>query len=112
MSALLPKADIRQRIEYVCFVPITDILAVVWHDELFANLKAFSWVVVFLWLGSRMALASYSWGRSPGRCLLWGFFCICNTSPSHFLPLAKSLDRDRAQVETSLAGVPHHRRYQ
>ena len=25
MSALLPKADIRQRIEYVCFVPLADI---------------------------------------------------------------------------------------
>ena len=25
MSALLPKADIRQRIEYVCFVPKADI---------------------------------------------------------------------------------------
>jgi hypothetical protein len=27
MSALPPKADIRQRIEHVCFVPLTDILA-------------------------------------------------------------------------------------
>jgi hypothetical protein len=26
MSALPPKADIRQRIEHVCFVPATDIL--------------------------------------------------------------------------------------
>jgi hypothetical protein len=25
MSALPPKADIRQRIEHVCFVPLTDI---------------------------------------------------------------------------------------
>jgi hypothetical protein len=27
MSGLLPKADIRQRIEHVCFVPIADILS-------------------------------------------------------------------------------------
>jgi hypothetical protein len=27
MSALPPEADIRQRIEHVCFVPITDMLA-------------------------------------------------------------------------------------
>jgi hypothetical protein len=38
MSGLLPKADIRQRIEHVCFVPIADIQAVVRHDGLFATL--------------------------------------------------------------------------
>jgi len=26
MSGLLPKADIHQRIEHVCFVPLTDML--------------------------------------------------------------------------------------
>ena len=59
-----------------------------------------SWVVVFLWLGSRLAQAkaSYSWGRSPGRNTYRGFFCICNTPPSHFLPQAKSLDCDRAPI--------------
>ena len=30
---------------------------------------------------------------------------------SHILPLAKSLDCDRAQAEASLAGAPHCRRY-
>jgi hypothetical protein len=29
MSALPPKADIRQRIEHVCFVPIADMLGLV-----------------------------------------------------------------------------------
>jgi len=43
-------------------------------------------------------------GKKPRWVFLWGFFCICNTPPSHFLPLPKSLDYDRAQAETSLAG--------
>jgi hypothetical protein len=37
MSALPPKADIRQRIEHVCFVPIADIEWLGLHNLLLAR---------------------------------------------------------------------------
>ena len=38
------------------------------------------------------------------------FLDLQYASLAHFV-LAKSLDCDRAQAETSLAGAPHHMRY-
>ena len=112
MSDLPLKADIRQRKWHVRYVPITDIQAVVRHDGLFATLKASSWVVLFLRLGSRLAQASLILmvEEAPVGVPL-GLLLYLQYASLALFPLAKPLDCDRAQAETSLAGAPHHRRY-
>jgi hypothetical protein len=57
----------------------------------FATLKASSWVVVFLWLGSKAGPGLLILKMEEAPMDVWGFFFICNTPPSHFLSLANRL---------------------
>ena len=83
MSALPPEADMLSVSINVRYVPIADIQAVVRQTGFLLFCRRLLGGTVSV-LGSGVAQASYSWGRSPGRYLLRGIFCVCNRLPHTF----------------------------